>query len=90
LFRWFSLAGPFYVIYKIPEWGLNFYNFFGVFAGIISAFLILVSIKTFKDQLSLKNIFALFFYFPYTIVLNMMISLSLISYSFSKKRFFIR
>ncbi len=90
LIRWFSLAGPFYVIYKIPEWGLNFYNFFGVFAGIISALLIVASIKMFKDKLNMKNIFALFFYFPYTIVLNMIISLSLISYSISKKRFFIR
>src|SRR3989344_2728117 len=50
IFRWFSLSGPFYVIYKIPEWGLNFYNFFGVFSGIISAVLIVASIKIFKDK----------------------------------------
>lgn len=90
LFRWFSLAGPFYVIYKIPEWGLNFYNFFGVFSGIISAILIVASIKTFKDRINLRNTFAIFFYFPYTIVLNMIISLSLITHIFSKKRYFIR
>lgn len=90
LFRWFSLVGPFYVIYKIPEWGLNFHNFFGVFSGIISTILIIASIKMFKDKLNLKNIFAMFFYFPYTIVLNMIISLSLITYGFSKKRYFIR
>ena len=63
LFRWFSLAGPFYVIYKIPEWGLNYNNFFGVFSGIISAFLIIASIKMFNDRLNLKNFLALFFYF---------------------------
>ncbi len=90
LFRWFSLSGPFYVLYKIPEWGLNFHNFFGVFSGIISAILIFASIKMFKDKINFKNIFAAFFYFPYTIILNMIISLSLISYVFSKKRFFIR
>lgn len=90
LFRWFSLSGPFYVIYKIPEWGLNFYNFFGVFSGIISAVLILFSIRIFKDKVNFKNAFALFFYFPYTIVLNIIISLSLINHSFSKKRYFIR
>ncbi len=90
LFRWFSLAGPFYVIYKIPEWGLNFHNFFGVFSGIISAILIIASIRMFKDRINLKNTFALFFYFPYTIILNIMISVSLITYIFSKKRFFIR
>ena len=90
LFRWFSMVGPFYVIYKIPEWGLNFHNFFGVFSGIISAILIIASIKMFKDKLNFKNLFAMFFYFPYTIVLNMIISLSLITYVFSKKRYFIR
>jgi len=90
IFRWFSLSGPFYVIYKIPEWGLNFYNFFGVFSGIISAILILVSIKMFKDKVNFKNSFALFFYFPYTIILNIIISISLISHIYTKKRYFIR
>lgn len=90
IFRWFSLSGPFYVIYKIPEWGLNFYNFFGVFSGIISAILIFVSIKIFRDKVNFKNSFALFFYFPYTIILNMIISISLISHIYTKKRYFIR
>lgn len=90
LFRWFSLSGPIYVLYKIPEWGLNFYNFFGVFSGIISSLLILASIKQFQDSYSPKNMAALFFYFPYTIVLNIIILLSLLSYSFTKKRYFIR
>jgi peptidoglycan-N-acetylglucosamine deacetylase len=90
LFRWFSLSGPFYVLYKIPEWGLNFYNSFGVLSGIISAILIVSAIKIFKDKINFKNVFALFFYFPYTIILNMIVSVSLITYGFSKKRFFIR
>ena len=90
LFRWFTLAGPFYVIYKIPEWGLNYNNFFGVFSGIISCILIIAAIKMFNDRLNLKNFLALFFYFPYTIILNIMISFSLISFGFTKKRYFIR
>jgi cellulose synthase/poly-beta-1,6-N-acetylglucosamine synthase-like glycosyltransferase len=90
LFRWFSLVGPFYVIYKIPEWGLSFYSFFGVFSGIISAILIVASIKMFKDRLNMPNFLALLFYFPYTIVLNMIISASLITHQFSKKKYFIR
>jgi cellulose synthase/poly-beta-1,6-N-acetylglucosamine synthase-like glycosyltransferase len=90
LFRWFSLAGPIYVLYKIPLWGFNFYSFFGVFSGIISAFLIIASIILFKDKFSLSNLLALFFYFPYTIVLNIIMLLSLLVYSFQKKRFFIR
>ncbi|MEA2037004.1 MAG: glycosyltransferase [Nanoarchaeota archaeon] len=90
LFRWFSLLGPVYVIYKIPVWGLSFYSFFGVLSGIISAFLIIVSIKMFKDKLNFKNIFAIFFYFPYTIVLNMIVLLSLLRFRFWENKFFIR
>ena len=90
LFRWFSLLGPIYVIYKIPVWGLSYYSFFGVLSGIISAILIIAAIRMFKDKLHLKNIFAIFFYFPYTIVLNMIIFLSLLRFRFWKNQFFIR
>lgn len=90
LFRWFSLLGPIYVIYKIPVWGLSYYSFFGVLSGIISTILIVISINMFKDRLHLKNIFAIFFYFPYTIVLNMIILISLIRFRFWKNKFFIR
>lgn len=90
LFRWFSLLGPIYVIYKIPVWGISYYSFFGVLSGIISAFLIIAAIKIFKDKLHLKNIFAIFFYFPYTIVLNIIILISLLRFRFWKNKFFIR
>ena len=90
LFRWFSLLGPIFVIYKIPVWGLSFYSFFGVLSGIISAILIIAAIRMFKDRLTLKNMFAIFFYFPYTIVLNMIILLSLLRFRFWKNKFFIR
>ena len=90
LFRWFSLLGPIYVIYKIPEWGLSYYSFFGVLSGIISAFLIIASIRMFKDKLNIKNMVAIFFYFPYTIILNIIILLSLLRFSFLKNKFFIR
>ena len=39
---------------------------------------------------SWKNSFALFFYFLYTILLNMIIAASLIKNAFPKKRYFIR
>ncbi|MDO8480881.1 MAG: glycosyltransferase [Nanoarchaeota archaeon] len=90
LFRWFTLSGPFYVLYKIPEWGFTFTNAFGVLSGLISMLLILISIRMFKDRLSLGNLFALFFYFPYTIALNTVIAFSLLIYGFTKKRYFIR
>ena len=89
LFRWFTLSGPFYVLYKIPEGWLSIYNVFGVLSGLISAALIISAVLIFKGKLSLKNIFAIFFYFPYTIVLNTFIILSIITSFFSKKRYFI-
>jgi len=90
LFRWFTLTGPFYVIYKIPEWGISFYSIFGVISGIISTILIVAAIRMFRDRLNFKNLFAIFFYFPYTIFLNMIIFLSLIKVKSLKNRFFIR
>lgn len=90
LFRWFSLLGPIYVVYKIPVWGISYYSFFGVLSGIISAILIIAAIRIFKDRLNLKNLFAIFFYFPYTIVLNIIILLSLLRFGFWKNKFFIK
>jgi len=88
-FRWFSLLGPLYVLYKIPEGWLSIYNVFGVFSGIISAFLITKALLLFKEKPSLKNIIAIFFYFPYTIILNTIIIISLLSIVFLRKKYFI-
>lgn len=89
LFRWFSFAGPVYVLYKIPEWGISLYNIFGVLSGVISVFLITKAIYMFKDRLHMKNILGVFFYFPYTIILNSIIIISLIKLIFLKKKYFI-
>lgn len=89
LFRWFSLAGPFYVLYKIPVWGVSWYNIFGVLSGVISVVLIVKSVYMFKDKLSIKNILGIFFYFPYTIILNTVIIVSLIKIIFLNKSYFI-
>ncbi|MBI2549695.1 glycosyltransferase [Candidatus Woesearchaeota archaeon] len=90
LFRWFSLAGPTYVVYKVPQWGLSYYSFFGVLGGLISAFMILSSIRLFKDKLHIRNLFALFFYFPYTIVINLVTFISLLRFRSLRTRFFIK
>ncbi len=89
LFRWFSLSGPVYVIYKIPEWGLSFYSFFGVLSGIISTVMILSAVKIFKDRLDFKSLIAIFFYFPYTIILNVFIIISVLSFKFRKNTHFV-
>ena len=91
LFRWFSLSGPLYVLYKLPEFGFSAFTFFGVASGIISAVMILAAIKMFNDRITFKNMTAIFFYFPYTIVLNMIIIITLFRYRFKfwKKGYFI-
>ena len=89
LFRWFSLLGPLYVIYKIPQWGISLYNIFGVLSGVISTSLIVGSIYLFKDKLHFKNALGIFFYFPYTIILNTIAVIGLIKLIFLKKRHFI-
>jgi len=89
LFRWFSLAGSFYVLYMIPVWGISLYNIFGVLSGVISVFLIVWAIYSFGDKLTWRNILGIFFYFPYTILLNSIILISLIKIIFLKKGYFI-
>lgn len=86
-FRWFSITGPFYVLYKMPEWGFSFYNIFGVLSGIISLIMVMFAVKIFHDKFTLRNIFAIFFYFPYTILLNIIVCLSLITFKSEKKHF---
>ena len=89
-FRWFSLMGPIYVLYKIPNFGVSLYSIFGVLAGIIMTVISIAALKIFKDRLSFKNIFAIFFYFPYTIVLNIIILVSMLNHRFWDIIFYIK
>jgi peptidoglycan-N-acetylglucosamine deacetylase len=89
LFRWFSLSGPFYVLYKIPDWGINFLNVFGVSSGIITFIMLIAAITKFKAKINFKTLICLFFYFPYTIIQDAIIVAGVIKYSFSKKKYFI-
>ena len=89
IFRWFTLAGPFYVLYKLNGWGLNFMNIFGVMSGIITFLLSLAALKLYRDKLNIFwTIIALFIYFPYTILLNFTLICGVIKYRFSKKKYF--
>jgi biofilm PGA synthesis N-glycosyltransferase PgaC len=89
LFRWFSFLGPIYVIYKIPEWGISLYSFFGVISGIITVVMIVWAIYMFKGKITLRNLIGIFFYFPYTIVLNIVIFISIIKRIFLKQKYLI-
>ena len=88
-FKWFSLMGPIYVLYKIPDFGISMYSIFGVLSGIITTIISISALKMFKERISFKNLFAIFFYFPYTIILNMIVLISLLRFNFWKNRHFI-
>ena len=88
LFRWFTLLGPSYVIYKIPEWGLSLLNIFGVCSGIISTFTIIIALR--KERFRYKHLFVIFFYFPYTLLLNFALVVSLIKYGRKKTKYFLK
>lgn len=84
-FRWFSLYGPIWVMYKLPVNGFSYYTFFGVMAGLLSTAMILISIRIFKENVPISRAVAIFFYFPYTIVLNIIIVLTLFNFKLWKK-----
>jgi cellulose synthase/poly-beta-1,6-N-acetylglucosamine synthase-like glycosyltransferase len=86
LFRWFSLAGPVYVLYKIPDGWLSFLNISGISAGLLTAIMIIISFIFLRKRLPLKSILPMFFYFPFTIVLNLAILFSLLKYLVFRKK----
>jgi len=90
LFKWFSLMGPIYVLYKIPVWGISIYSIFGVLSGVITTVISIAALRKFKDKIGFKNLFVMFFYFPYTIVLNIIILVSLLRHRFWGKSFYIK
>ena len=90
LFKWFSLYGPLWVLWRIPEFGISFYSIFGVLAAVITTVINLFAIKMFKDKITIKNLLAIIFYFPYTIVLNIIILVSLIRNKFWERSFYIK
>jgi len=90
LFKWFSLVGPVYVLYKIPDFGISIYSIFGVLSGIMTTLLSIAALKMFKDRINLRNMLAIFFYFPYTIVLNIIILVSLLKHRFWARSYYIK
>jgi cellulose synthase/poly-beta-1,6-N-acetylglucosamine synthase-like glycosyltransferase len=87
LFRWFSLFGPFYVLYMLPVWGLSFLNIFGVTAGIMTSALLLLSMHRFRQKITLTRLMIIVFYFPYTLLMNLIFVMAMIKYTVSKKNF---
>ena len=90
LFRWTNLSGPLYAIYKIPEWGISVHSIFGILSGILSSALIVAALYISKDRITIRNFLTIFFYFPYTILLNIVIFISLFNFRHKKKRFYLK
>ena len=90
LFRWFSVFGPVYSIYMIPQWGINFFSIFGILSGLISVTFIIVSMTIFKEPIRFREVLAITFYFPYTILLNMIILVGVVKYLFFRSTAFIK
>lgn len=90
LFRWFSVFGPLYSVYMFKEWGISFFSIFGILSGLISVTFIIVSMTIFKNKVRVKDVLALIFYFPYTLLLNAIIMVGLVKYLFTKSKGFMR
>ena len=87
-FNWFSFFGSVKVIYMIPVWGISLVSLFGVLAGIVSLYVMIYAIYVFDKKMSLKKVFALLFYFPYTIFLNVVVIIGFFNYLLFGKKYF--
>jgi len=83
LFRWFSLTGVAYMIYMIPVWGVNWIYMFGVLSGVLSSIFYLFAIRRY-DSLGWRNLLAIFFFFPYTLVMSVFMMGGVISFFATK------
>ncbi len=86
LFRWFNLLGPFYALYMIPEWGISFFSIFGILSAVITLAMMIIAFSVFKEEISLRKCLGIFFYFPYTIIINVMIIMSVLSFALRRGR----
>jgi len=70
LFNWFSFAGIINMIYMIPVWGINIVYIFGIVSGILTFLLMLIALRRYGEKIDARNFIGMFFYFPYTLLLN--------------------
>lgn len=87
-FFWFSSFGPLRVLYKLSEWGVNWFLFFGVLSGITFLCLKLIAVATFRHA-SIRSISTILFIFPYYLLIVLAIPLSLVYYRRRGSRQFI-
>lgn len=86
LFRWFNLLGPFYALYMIPEWGISITSIFGVLSGVITVMMMALAFRVFREKMEIRKYIGVFFYFPYTILINLMMITGTLRYILNKGR----
>lgn len=92
LFRWFNLWGPFQVIYMIiiSKWEVSFYSIFGVLSALVTLAMTAVAFWVFREEVGVRKSLGVFFYFPYTIIINVIIIMGALSFVFRRKGTFVR
>jgi cellulose synthase/poly-beta-1,6-N-acetylglucosamine synthase-like glycosyltransferase len=82
IFRWFNLWGPFHVIYMIliSEWEVSFYSIFGILSAVITVVMTFIAFWVFREGIGIRKSLGIFFYFPYTIIINVIIIIGALSY----------
>ena len=80
--KWVSLIGPIQVFYMYAtgQWAVSYFVFFGVLSGVLSSLLLVFSLRRYGEKMNLRNFLAVFFYFPYTLMLSVMMIASILSY----------
>ncbi|MBI4019895.1 MAG: glycosyltransferase [Candidatus Aenigmarchaeota archaeon] len=81
LLRWVSIAGPLWMVWMIPQWGISAVTIFGVTAGLLTVALMLLSIRHYNERLDWKAALAIVFFFPYTLDLTAMFLGSMVTYA---------
>jgi biofilm PGA synthesis N-glycosyltransferase PgaC len=84
IFRWFNLMGIFYAAYMLPQWGISMLSIFGIMAGFITLFMIMLSFKAFKEKMDIRKYICVFFFFPYTLLMNLMIISGAVAYTLKR------
>jgi cellulose synthase/poly-beta-1,6-N-acetylglucosamine synthase-like glycosyltransferase len=84
LFRWFNLVGPFYALYMIPQWGVSVSSIFGILSGVITVLMITFSFVVFRERMSVRKLIGVFFYFPFTLLMNLMIVAGAVEYALNR------
>ncbi|MCX6818099.1 MAG: glycosyltransferase [Candidatus Aenigmarchaeota archaeon] len=84
LFRWFNITGPLYALYMIPEWGINPLSIFGILSGVMSLVMMIFAFAFFREKITVRKALGIFFYFPYTLLMNVMIMAGALEYALNR------